>query len=166
MMASFEIVQFRLLFREAAGRLNTALGRPADFPRRVLYSCAPPGHKPSLSRNAEQWKTYRREKAALTVGSGFRLEGRVQHLRRNVASRTAPVNTKARRTSRNTCTWNSTQQARQTTTVQCSLTRYCLSYLRRRLLQRFYIVVVVVEGIHQAMLVHCSKHLEHGYPQN
>lgn len=47
MVMSFflEIVQFRLLFREAAGRLNTALGRPAVFPRRVLYGCAPPGHK-------------------------------------------------------------------------------------------------------------------------
>lgn len=33
------------LFKEAAGRFNTVTGPPADFPLRVLYSCAPPGHK-------------------------------------------------------------------------------------------------------------------------
>ena len=47
-------VQFRLLFREAAGYLNTVVGPPADFPFRVLYSCALPGHKPTLSRTAGQ----------------------------------------------------------------------------------------------------------------
>ncbi len=26
-------------------RFNTVLGPPADFPFRVLYSCAPPGHR-------------------------------------------------------------------------------------------------------------------------
>src|SRR5690625_1754787 len=39
---------FRPLFRGAAGRLNTALGRPAVFPFRVLYGCAPPGHRKTL----------------------------------------------------------------------------------------------------------------------
>ena len=73
-------VQFRPLFREAAGYLNTVSGPPADFPRRVLYSCALPGHRPLLSRITGQRKTYGREKAALTFGSGFRLTRCVQHL--------------------------------------------------------------------------------------
>ena len=41
-----------LLFREAAGYLNTATRRPADFPFRVLYSCALPDH--SRKRQAQK----------------------------------------------------------------------------------------------------------------
>gem|GEM_PF-4364047 len=96
-------VQFRLLFREAAGYLNTVVGPPADFPFRVLYSCALPGHKPPLSRIAVQRETYRREKAALTVGSGFRLRRCVQHLTRILTPRNQAVNTFFRRRKRNVC---------------------------------------------------------------
>jgi hypothetical protein len=45
MLAPCGFVQFRPLFREAAGYLNTAARRPTDFPFRVFYSCALPGHK-------------------------------------------------------------------------------------------------------------------------
>lgn len=38
----------RLLFREAAGYLNTATRRPTAFPLRVLYGCALPGHDHKL----------------------------------------------------------------------------------------------------------------------
>lgn len=62
-------VPFRLLFREAAGCLNTVVGPPAVFPFRVLYSCAPPGH-----RKRETQKNH------LADGSGFRLRRCVQHL--------------------------------------------------------------------------------------
>lgn len=41
-----------LLFREAAGYLNTATRRPAVFPFQVLYSCALPDH--SRKRQAQK----------------------------------------------------------------------------------------------------------------
>ena len=45
MMNSYEVVEIRLLLREAAGCFNTVVGPPAAFPFRVLYDCAPPGHR-------------------------------------------------------------------------------------------------------------------------
>ncbi|WP_139225302.1 hypothetical protein [Nitrosomonas sp. Nm34] len=88
MMTSFEIVQlivkFRLLFREAAGRLNTAQRRPAGFPLRVLYGCMPPGYKTSLPFTLGQYKNYGRKKTACLSGAVSALRRCVQHLPRTL----------------------------------------------------------------------------------
>lgn len=62
-VGSLEIVRLRPLFRGAAGCLNTALGRPAVFPFRVLYGCAPPGHG-EMSPESGQHESFGHKKTA------------------------------------------------------------------------------------------------------
>lgn len=63
-MDSCEVRSIHPLFREVAGYLNTAHRPPANFPRRVLYGCALPGHNADV-------------KAQITThyGGGVRCEG-------------------------------------------------------------------------------------------
>lgn len=63
-----EIAQFASCSERPAGCLNTALGRPAVFPRRVLHGCAP------SVREKDECKTYGRKQTAGLTEVTSRLE--------------------------------------------------------------------------------------------
>ena len=71
MIVSFESCSRSPLFRGAAGCLNTARRRPADFPSRVLHGCGHPTIKDERPRRTGGRRAQKNRRA---VGCGCRFE--------------------------------------------------------------------------------------------